>query len=238
MEIDEILLKNNILTQDEIDFIQYYIVLKGDPKNPEWLSAIGSATTKIINDPAFSKFAKDAQYIAEFLSRGTPRSMQDIILRSQLRNDENCTTKHSKNDILLNMMELDNNMEDFYLEKGFLDELQNMDIDINDPFIQDIITSLQTDDQTAKKFKRFIEQLNCINLYSDNKEKIMLGIAMKILEAINTIDKKLLSSEIEDIEPWKLKIMFVYYLGAMGLSFNNSDDQDSQNDSDDFTPVE
>ncbi|MBQ7351285.1 MAG: hypothetical protein IJW59_00240 [Clostridia bacterium] len=236
MENTQFLLDQGILTQEQIDVIDWNVIASGRVNKEEFYRAISINNRRFFTDRDLTIFARDCQYLVSFLYEGAPKSFVDIITRSELRAEfepaDRKKSKYYENDVKLNMLEICDSIEDGFSGESLKLALEEMGMDQKDPYVDEIAKSLLSDEKAKKQIGRFKQQLDTIELVSENKEKIMLGLAMRILEAQRTMNSQEISSDCEYIEPWKLKAMVVKYMGAMSpIIVNNQGQNEDENPS-------
>ena len=122
-----------------------------------------------------------------------------------------------------------------FLENKTKEIFERDEVDVEDPFVVDMISDIKKDVQFKSRYIKMSQELDIIKLASKDKEAVLESIALILMNAKKNIPDEQLLNKIKRIDMWKLQAISLKYLQKLGPFFVNGDNSNI-NDADENLP--
>ena len=230
-KIKQLILKNGLLSEKQIFAIELTckrVNVREMLDNLEFKEYYG----KLYRSKKMREFETDLDYLQDYLQEGPPITIRDIDQKEKRRESYGYNDKvYLDSDIQLQMNALDRDIKQVFLESELKESLRKREIDTSDPFIADLINQFMNEDHSSKDVSELSEDLDTIQLLSADKEAVILGFALLMMDIKQNIPEKDQQAFVRNMEMWKLQAIAVKYIHRLiPTAINVSGDQSNSDD--------
>lgn len=222
--------EKGLLKEEQINLIDA-LCRKIDFKNPNEMPNLVA-----ISKPENKEIQNDFEYIIDYLLLGAPKTFAEVLTRDKLRKDNFKDDKvYFENDVQLQVEDVFDEVVYTFLENKTKEIFERDEVDVEDPFVVDMISDIKKDVQFKSRYIKMSQELDIMKLASKDKEAVLESIALILMNAKKNIPDEQLLNKIKRIDMWKLQAISLKYLQKLGPFFVNGDNSNI-NDADENLP--